>query len=427
MELERFVNGLKWEELGGNTQEAARRCLLDLLGCSLSGVQADDFKSLAAGIPKLDPEESSSVWGTGVKTSLPWSIFLNAYAASYFDMDDGHRLAQGHPGAAVLPAALCTAVNLKASGKALLESIVVGYEVAVRSALVMRGLGGPRKGSGAWVVPGVAAAVARLMGLAPGRVLNAVGLSEYLALQAPQDRSASFPNQMKEGLSWGAYTGYMAAFLASIGMRGMQPYLADSPLLDSLNQVWEIENVYFKRYACCRWAHPALDGLRQMLNEQSVSLREIEQVKIRTFEKAALLNRRDPANTLEAVYSIPYAVAAYLVHGNLMPDHVSGDNLKNKLVSDLSRRVVLECDENFSVKFPAQCLQQISVLFSDGQHYNSGVLSAKGDPSDPLSKEELLDKFRSLTEPSLGDRSRRIPEMIDNLERYRVVDLIDLL
>jgi 2-methylcitrate dehydratase PrpD len=427
MELDRFVTGLKWEELGSHTQEAARRCLLDLLGCSIAGIQADDFKSLAAGVKRLDADESSWVWGSGIKTSLPWSIFLIAYAASYFDIDDGHRLAQGHPGAAVIPAALCAAVSFNATGKALLESIVIGYEVAVRSALVMRALGGPRKGSGAWVVPGVAAAVARLMGLAPARLFDAVGLSEYLALQAPQDRSASFPNQMKEGLCWGAYTGYIASFLASTGLQGMRPYLADSPQLDSLNEVWEIENVYFKRYACCRWAHPALDGLEQMIKEKHVSWRQIEQIKIKTFEKATLLDRQDPANTLEAVYSIPFAIGSYLVHGKLMPAHVSGDNLKNSLVSGLSRRVVLECDEDFSARFPAQCLQQISVSLSDGQRYNSGVLSAKGDPSNPLSKEDLLNKFRDLTESSLGGRSRRISEMVNNFEKHRAVDLIDLL
>ena len=310
MQLEQFVTTLRWEELRPETQEITRRCLLDLLGCALAGVQAENFPSLVDGIKKLDREETSHVWGSEIKTGLSWSIFLNAYTASFFDMDDGHRLAQGHPGAAVIPAALAVAASIGASGKALLEAIVVGYEVAVRSALVMRALGGPRKGSGAWVGPGVAAAVARLMNLAPKIVLDAVGLAEYFALQAPQDRSASYPSPMKEGLSWGAYTGYIAAFLASQGFRGMRPYLGDSPFIGSLSVNWEIEKVYFKRYACCRWAHPALDGLEEMLRKDPISWMEIVRIRVRTFEKATLLDRRDPAETLEAVYSIPFALEA---------------------------------------------------------------------------------------------------------------------
>jgi 2-methylcitrate dehydratase PrpD len=427
MDLDQFVATLRWENLRPETQKTTRRCLLDLLGCALVGVQADNFPSLVGGIKKLDREETSHVWGTGVKTGLPWSIFLNAYTASFFDMDDGHRLAQGHPGAAVIPAALATAASIGAPGKALLEAMVIGYEVAVRSALVMRALGGPRKGSGAWIVPGVAAAVAKLMGLPRDRILDAVGLAEYLALQAPQDRSASYPNPMKEGLSWGAYTGYIATFLASQGLRGMRPHMADSPLLDSLSVNWEIEKVYFKRYACCRWAHPALDGLEEMLRKNSGSWEEIDRIQVRTFEKATLLDRRDPADTLEAVYSIPFAIASYLVHGQVSPANVSRENLRDPRVADLSRRVFLEPDEELTAKFPAQCLQQISVTFREGRCYESGVLSAKGDPSYPLSWDDLLSKFRMLTEPRLGDRWRKIPEIINTLERGRALDLVDLL
>lgn len=427
MELDRFVTDLKWDELRTETQEAARRCLLDLIGCAIAGVRADNFRSLAEGIKRLDPEKSSCVWGSWVKTGLSWSIFLNAYTASYFDMDDGHRLAQGHPGAAVIPAALSTAISLNSPGKALLEAIVIGYEVAVRSALVMRALGGPRKGSGAWVVPGVTAAVARLMGLGPASILDAVGLAEYLALQAPQDRSASFPSQMKEGLCWGAYTGYIAAFLASTGFRGMRPYLADSPLLESLSTDWEIENVYFKRYACCRWAHPALDGLEEMLKKEPMPWTDIDRINIRTFEKAILLDRRDPSNTLEAVYSIPFAIGSYLVHGQLTPAQVSGDSLRDPSVAELSRRVFLETDDSLTAKFPGQCIQQISVTFRQGRSYQSSNLSAKGDPSAPLSRDDLLIKFQKLTDPLLGDRWRRIPELIEHLERCVATNLVDLL
>lgn len=427
MELAQFVTELKWDELRIETQEAARRCLLDLIGCAIAGVQADNFKSLAYGIKRLDPEESSCVWGSGVKTGLAWSIFLNAYTASYFDMDDGHRLAQGHPGAAVIPAALSTALSLNSSGKALLEAIVIGYEVSIRSALLMRELGGPRKGSGAWVVPGVAAAVARLLGLSPVSVLNAVGLAEYLALQAPQDRSASFPSQMKEGLCWGAYTGYIAAFLASTGFLGMRPYLADSLFHENLSADWEIEKIYFKRYACCRWAHPALDALEEMLTKEPMSWADIDRITVRTFEKAILLDRRDPSNTLEAVYSIPFAIGSYLVHGQLLPAQVSGESLRNPAVADLSRRVFLMADDNFSSKFPSQCIQQISVTFRPGGSYESSILSAKGDPSAPLSHHELSEKFRSIAEPIIGSRWRNIEKFIENIEKCNAVDSLSFL
>jgi len=426
MKLDLFIRNLAWEGLRPETREMTRRCVLDALGCSLAGVEADNFLALVRGIKGLDAGMESPVWGTELFTSLPWSIFLNSYTTAFFDMDDGHRLAQGHPGAAIIPAALCTAHYLDSSGKVFLEAVVIGYEIAVRSALLMREMGGPRKGSGAWVVPGVTAAVSRLMNLNPEKILSAMGMAEFMALQAPQDRSASFPSLTKEGLPWGAYTGFMAAFLASHGMSGMLPYLADSLLLSDLAERYEIEDVYFKQYACCRWAHPAIDGLRKMFEELGHRENEIDQVSIRTFEKA-LLDQRIPVNTVEAVYSIPFDVASYLVHGKLGPREVSGDALKDPRIRSLYDRIHLIADPELTKQFPAKCLQQIEVTFKTGEHYESGILSAKGDPACPFSEDELLTKFKRLTENRVGERWRGIPKTVGVLEHKRASELVDLL
>jgi len=372
----------------------------------------------------MEREGDSPLWGTKILLSLPWAIFFNSYTTAFFDMDDGHRSAQGHPGAAIVPAALCTAHHLGASGKAFLEAVVVGYEIAIRSALLMRAMGGPRKGSGAWVVPGVAAAVARLMSLDSKGILWALGAAEFMALQAPQDRSASYPSLMKEGLPWGAYTGYMAGFLTSQGLSGMRPYLADSPLLNDLAEKFEIERVYFKRYACCRWAHPAIDGLAEML-KLGYRQDEIDQVRIHTFEKA-LLDQRIPSNTVEALYSIPFAVASYLVHGKLGPDEVSGDALKDPKTIALYERIQLVADPELTKLFPEKCLQQIVVTFKTGEYYSSDLLSAKGDPDSPLTDEELLAKFRTLTENRLGERWEEVAQAVLSLDKFDVAKLVDL-
>lgn len=427
MELDLFIRNLRWEDLRPETREMTLRCVLDTLGCSLAGVEADNFLALVKGIKKLDAGMESPVWGTEISTSLPWSIFLNSYTTAFFDMDDGHRLAQGHPGAAIIPAALGVADYLGSSGKAFLEAVVVGYEIAVRSALLMREMGGPRKGSGAWVVPGVAAAVSRLMNGQDETILSAVGLAEYFSLQAPQDRSASFPSLMKEGLPWGAFTGYMAGFLAGHGMSGMRPYLADSPHLNDLSEWFEIEQVYFKQYACCRWAHPAIDGLKKMIEERGSREEEMDQISIRTFEKALLLNRRDPSNTMEAVYSIPFAVASYLVHGKLTPQEVSGDALTDPRIRDLYDRIHLVADSELTKLFPAKCLQQIEVTFKTGEHYESCVLSAKGDPADPLTYDDLLAKFKMLAENRLPEQWQEIPKAVEALEDMDASELVDLL
>mmetsp|Transcript_153873 Transcript_153873/g.493490 ORF Transcript_153873/g.493490 Transcript_153873/m.493490 type:complete len:91 (+) Transcript_153873:271-543(+) len=82
---------------------------------------------------------------------------MNAYAGALFDMDDGHRKAQGHPGAVLVPAALTVGAKVRSTGKEVLEAVAVGYDVAVREAVRIREAGGPRKGSSGWCAPGAAA------------------------------------------------------------------------------------------------------------------------------------------------------------------------------------------------------------------------------------------------------------------------------
>lgn len=427
MTLERFVSDLEWNRLPEQTRKIARLCLLDAIGCAVAGSRCEKLPAHVKIILKQNPLAQNSVWGTSFKLDLPWAIFFNAHTAAYFDIDDGHRKAQGHPGATIVPAALTTAQQLGLSGKKLLEALVVGYELAIRSAQVMRSLGGPRKGSGGWAMVGATAAVARLLGCSPEQAVHAIGLAEYYAPQAPQDRSVAFPSELKEGIAWGAQAGYTAALLASSGFTAMRPYLADSPFIEDLGKNFETENTYFKTYACCRWAHPAIDALKEMLDQQPRPLETIQEIRVRTFDKAVLMARRNPTTTLEAVYSIPYAISSFLIHGQLGPEQISLEQLPRADVSALSQRVSLIADPELTALFPAQCLQQVEVDFKDGSRYLSPLSSAKGDPDKPYSKSELVAKFRLLTEDILGSKWCLIPELIDELERHPAAKLVPLL
>lgn len=427
MILENFIHDLSWDEIPEQTRDIARLCTLDAIGCAVAGSRCEKLADHINTILKKNTTAFEPVWGTRFKLDLSWAIFFNAHITAYFDIDDGHRKAQGHPGATIIPAALATTHHRNLSGKNFLEAIIIGYECAIRTALVMRSLGGPRKGSGGWATIGAAAAVSRLLGCSPEQIVHAVGLAEYYAPQAPQDRSAAFPSEMKEGISWGAQTGYSAALLASSGFTAMRPYLADSKLIEDLGENFEIEKTYFKTYACCRWAHPAIDALKKMLDEHPRPVDTIRHIRVRTFDKALLMARKNPATTLEAIYSIPYAISNFLIHGQLGPDQMLSENLQKADISALSQRVSLTADPELTALFPEQCLQQVEIDFTDGSSYLGPLLAAQGDPDKPYSKAELVEKFRLLTEDILGSKWCLIPELIDELEKHPVAKLVSLL
>lgn len=425
--LEDFVLRLTWDELPEKTRQIARSCVLDTIGCAVAGSRCAHLSAHVETILSQGQGGGLPVWGTSMNLNPGWSIFFNAHSSAYYDLDDGHRRAQGHPGATIIPVALATAHHLKLSGKAFLEAVVVGYEVAIRSALVIRSLGGPRKGSGGWATVGAAAAAARLLGCSHEQVLHAIGLAEYYAPQASQDRSVAFPSEMKEGIPWGAYSGFNSALLASGGFSGMRPHLADAAFIADLGEVYEIEKTYFKIYSSCRWAHPALDGLKQMLEEKPIAPELISEIRVHSFEKAVLMKRCTPATVMEAIYSIPYAIGCFLIHGKLGPQQLGAENLQDTQILDLARRVKMVADPELTARFPEHCLQRVEVDFNNGETWRSPLLSAKGDPDHPYREEELIGKFIWLTEGMLGPQTDRIPALVKELELHPVKDLVKLL
>lgn len=103
-----------------------------------------------------------NVWLTSETLSIVGAAMANAAAASSLDIDDGHRGAAGHPGAAIIPAAFAVAEAVGASNEEIFEAIAVGYDVALRIATARPTPTIETYSSGRWVNYGVAAAAGRL-------------------------------------------------------------------------------------------------------------------------------------------------------------------------------------------------------------------------------------------------------------------------
>ena len=128
-----------------------------------------------------------------------------------------------------------------------------------------------------------------------------------------------------------------------------------------------------------------------------------------TFEEATRLAVARPADTEQAQYSLPYPVAATLLHGRLDPQHVIAPHIFDEKVLRLADRVVMVVDETLQARFPAEALAKTIVHMSDGRNFDSGVCGVRGDPSDPLSDDEINGKFWRITAPHLAqDRAQKL-------------------
>ena len=411
----RFIAELRFEDIPEAVRESARQCIIDATGCMLGGVADDRVKELARTVSRRYPGDSS-IAGTSLTTARPWAAFLNTHSCSYFDLDDGHRKAQGHPGGIIIPVSMMLAAEKNLSGRDLLTAVVVGYEIAVRAALIIREKGGPRKGSGGWAIIGAVAAAATLTGLSGDEIKNALGLAEYFAPQAPQDLSLGSPSSMKEGMAWSAYSAITISELAGLGFDGMDPSLLDSPYFNDLGKNWEICSTYFKMYACCRFSHPVLDGLADLV-KNGVAWQDIETITVTSFAKAMLLDHLTPENPVAAMYSIPFIVASFLVNNKVEVEEVSGRSLTDPRVLELAKKVKLVEDPALTRQFPLKCLARVSITLKNGDVLSNSTLSAKGDPADPYSTEELKQKFLMLVNGSISYEARELYHEINSLEK----------
>ena len=221
-----FIHDTRFEDLPEEVVGQARRCFLDLLSSSFAGIPsrtaqiARNFAASLGGTPEC------SLFGDDRRVPLPLAVFANATVCEALDCDDGYNPLKGHPGAFLLPVVLAFAERDGLSGSEVLTSLVIGYEIAMRSGLLVHRVYGYYHGSGSWGGLGTAAIAARLLHLGEEATFHALGAAEYHATLAPIMRCVSYPGMTKDGVGWGAFAGVSAALLAHAGFTAPPPHLA---------------------------------------------------------------------------------------------------------------------------------------------------------------------------------------------------------
>jgi 2-methylcitrate dehydratase PrpD len=428
-----FIHGLRLEAVPSEVVRQARICLLDLLGACLAGADAKGARILLdfAATQMAGPEEATVI---RARCKLPRTAaaLVNGFIANALDIDDGYRPVKGHPGAAVFPAVLAAAEHAGADGKALLETLIVGYEVAIRTGTILHGHYGFYHGSGSWGAVGSAAGVARLMGLSPERTGHAMGIAESYAPLIPEIRAVEHPRMApKDGIAWGGMVGMSAALLAAGGYTGMPSLLGDPERnadVFTLGREYRMMHLYFKPYPCCRWAQPAIDGLRKIMAREGLTPERIARIRIRSFAEAVKLCKMPPATLEEAEYNVLYPVAVTALHGEFTPQHLREEHYGRPDIKAMMALTEITADSAIQARFPQECLSEVEVMTTEGAVFASGLVAAKGDFDYPLSGEELREKFRLITRGILdGDQALNLLEAVDRIEERKVGDLVRFL
>jgi 2-methylcitrate dehydratase PrpD len=408
---------------------AATQAVFDLVGAAIAGASTRGAAAARHGALASWGRGPASVWFSGDRLTVPGAAFVNAAYASMLDLDDGHRAAAGHPGAAVIPAALATAQAIGADAARVLTSIALGYEVGVRVAAA-RDFGRLRTtDSGLWCSYAVAAAAGWLRGLAPDVLAQALAIAGTTGPGLSAAGWSHIGNSVKEGIAWSTASGLAAVDLAAAGFSGPVDVLDDGRRYDpvrmtrDLGRDWVIEGVYFKLYSCCRWAHAAIDAALALQAEHRIPIEAIQAIEVATFPRALVLpNDPAPANLEAAQYSVPFCVALALVRGAgaLLPMREA--HLADPEVLALASRIRLSVDPSYEEVFPAAVPARV-VIASAGRMLSLAVMAPRGEPTNPLSIAQREEKFDALAEPSMNrSAAARLKTAILALNRGMEID-----
>jgi len=403
LDLIAFIHDLTWDALPTRVQKQARRCLVDTIGVALSGRQTELSRIISSHVREVYAGQGSRLWLDGREVSKPGAALANGTSIDSLDMHDGHPTTKGHAGAAVLPA-LFAALPVRGptgiSGQDFCAALVVGYEVALRAGIALHATSVDYHSSGAWNALGCAAVCARIFELTREQTRHALGIAEYHGPRSQMMRCIDHPTMLKDGSGWGAMTGVSAAMLAKSGFTGAPALTVEDhavrEIWSTLGKAWEMDHLYFKPHAVCRWGQPAIEAIIQLQAKHCIVPQEVFTVAVSTFHQAVCLSGSQPETTEQAQYSIAYPLAAVMFTGLLGYKELCGVSLHNPDICSLASRVAVEEDSELSACFPEQRWARVRVTMQDGRVLDSGSVQARWDADEPPSDEDLLQKFRNL-------------------------------
>ncbi|MFH1934881.1 MAG: MmgE/PrpD family protein [Pseudomonadota bacterium] len=425
-----FIVDTDWKNVPAAVQHQAKRCLMDTLGALIAGRETPVREVMTRMAKKQLCGDEATILVTGERVSVAGAVLANGFAANALDIDDGHRLVKGHPGACTLPVILAAGEMVPScSGKAFLTALVIGYEIGIRAGLIRHALYRTYHSSGSWGAISGAAVAGKLLGLDKKRLFHAMGTAEYHAPIAPMMKGIATPSMGKDSIGWGALVAILSVLMAREGFTGITPLFDDTPeseWVENLGREYKMMNVYFKPYAACRWAQPAVVGSLKIVRENRISPRDIRDICVRTFEAATKLPCTPPENTEQAQYNLSFPVAAALIDGEVGPKQVLPPRLYDSQIRDLADRVHTEVSINFEKMFPSKACAEVVIETHQGKIFNSGPVEAMWEPPDTLpSDSELEEKFHWLVDPVLGqEKTDPLAALIWDLDKMEDLSIL---
>jgi 2-methylcitrate dehydratase PrpD len=418
--LVKFTAGLAFDALPDEVRHYARRHLLDTVGVMIAGAGGTIATQAEAVIKSVRPAGKIPVPGRTRRADLLDAAFLGGTAAHGIELDDGYRHGSAHCGCVIVPAVLSVSYDRRASGRALIEAMVAGYETNIAIAracapeLRQRGFH-PTSAVGPF---GAAMATGKLRGLSAQQFANALGIaaSSAAGLFAFVNGGGDI-KRLHAGHA--SREGMQAALLAEQGVEGppgvieardgfMQAFafgridkarpIALPPAVE-----YGITDCYIKPYACCRHIQPAVEATFGLLNDENIAFADIKKVEVETYKIAAEHAHVPWDDFASAQLSFPYLMGLAARYRSIKFEHFDDKTRADPAFDEFAQKLTVSAPAEIDQLYPKLRPARVTVTTPQGKFVRQAD-EAWGSRLVPLDDEGLIEKFHGLVAPVFGDK-----------------------
>lgn len=429
------------KQFSEGTTTRAQQAVVDTIGCMIAGATDHAPRSVAAAFSKDIGSNGASALITVGRASPSIAALVNGTAAHCLDFDDNFHPARAHASAVLVPALLATAsADSSVSGQQFLRAYLAGLEAQAAVGFGVNPSHYNRGWHGTSTVGciGTAAGVAVLLGLDDARVAQAMSIAVSLA-SGPKGQFGTSVKPLHAGIA--ARNAVEAACLAQAGMTGRLDILerpqgfldlfggADATGWDGLSldetHIIETRGLVTKLHPCCASTHRAIDAALDLQKEHGFSLDDLHRIETKVGRSAVdNLAYPDPADEMQARFSMQYCLAAALAQGRLSLADFRTDAIFRPDIRRHMPKITMSAYSAEEERGVERIAHQVTITLGDGRTLWKERLHAKGSSANPITEAERQSKFADcLAWVRLPDEGRYAA--LSRLEQARSVESLN--
>ncbi len=435
--MSRWAAGVKFQDLSKDAVYQAKRFLLDSVGCALGGYQQHDVKIALEVLNEVAGRGPSTVVGTGKRMDPVSASLANALMIRCMDYNDIYwKQDPSHP-SDIFPAAIACCERAKSDGKELIVGLVLGHEFEMRFCEAafpgVRERGWHHATLTAFVSPIVAG---RALHLSWEQIQHAIGISasRHCTLGAVTAGKLTMMKNTVDPMA--TQSGVLAALLAEKGYSGPEHVIDGKEglthvfgpewklelLTDGLGESWRITQCGMKAFPTEALTHTPISAVLDIVKQNDLHPDQVEQIQIRSLARAADIlsdpSKYDPHTKETADHSLPYVIAAALVDRQVTPVQFTMEKIMDPKIREQLGKVEVVADPEIEKVFPALQRVIVQITTRDGRAFTKQLDFPKGDPRNPLTDQDVEEKFSALADGVLSPGAqKKLKDTIWGLEK----------